>query len=166
MDTATWVELELLGRAVGTFGTLIGAGGGFLLVPPLLILYPAHVATATSHFILAVMSFVGTAPHVLNGDFVEGVRRTIALGIGVLIGAQFGAWLSQRVHGRSIMRSLAVGLLGVGGRLAMHAAVGAGIALISAAAQLARVDRTVIERHLLAMPSGGVGLVAIAATMS
>jgi uncharacterized membrane protein YfcA len=29
-----------LGLIVGAFGTLIGAGGGFILVPILLLLYP------------------------------------------------------------------------------------------------------------------------------
>ena len=39
--------LALLGVALGAFGTLVGAGGGFLLVPILLFVYPeigrAHV---------------------------------------------------------------------------------------------------------------------------
>ena len=29
-----------LGLAIGAFGTLIGAGGGFILVPVLLLIYP------------------------------------------------------------------------------------------------------------------------------
>ncbi|HVC06700.1 MAG TPA: hypothetical protein VND98_03815 [Solirubrobacterales bacterium] len=36
----TYVLLALLGVAVGTVGTLVGAGGGFTLTPVLLILYP------------------------------------------------------------------------------------------------------------------------------
>ena len=32
--------LALLGFAVGAFGTLVGAGGGFILVPILLFIYP------------------------------------------------------------------------------------------------------------------------------
>ncbi len=32
----------LLGLAAGTFGALIGAGGGFALMPVLLLLYPAE----------------------------------------------------------------------------------------------------------------------------
>jgi hypothetical protein len=96
------------------------------------------------------MAFVGTATHVINGDFVEGVRRTVALGAGVLAGAQIGAWLSQRVHGRWIMRSLAVGLLGVGGRLATHALIAGGLAMLAAFVQAAMLDRDVLARHLLA----------------
>jgi uncharacterized membrane protein YfcA len=151
----------ILSFGVGFFSSVLGIGGGVIHVPLLIqfLGYPAHVATATSHFILAVMSFVGTVTHVVDGDFAEGVRRTIALGIGVLVGAQAGAWLSQRVHGRWIMRSLAVGLLGVGGRLATHALIGGGLALLAAFAQAARLDQAVLARHLLAMPHGTMQLV-------
>ena len=34
------VALVAIGLAVGAFGTLVGAGGGFLLTPILLVLYP------------------------------------------------------------------------------------------------------------------------------
>ena len=34
------VEFLVIGTLVGTFGTLIGAGGGFILTPILLLLYP------------------------------------------------------------------------------------------------------------------------------
>lgn len=153
----------VLSFGVGFMSSVLGIGGGVIHVPLLIqfLGYPAHIATATSHFILAVMSFVGTATHIVNGDFVEGTRRTIALGVGVLAGAQIGAWLSQKVHGRWIMRSLAVGLLGVGGRLALHALLGGGLALLAALVQAARTDQTVLTRHLLAMPTLGAGIVGI-----
>jgi hypothetical protein len=35
-----YVLLALLGLVVGTFGTLVGAGGGFILTPVLLVVYP------------------------------------------------------------------------------------------------------------------------------
>ena len=34
------VLLGLLGFGVGVFGTLVGAGGGFILTPVLLLVYP------------------------------------------------------------------------------------------------------------------------------
>ncbi|MXY37154.1 MAG: sulfite exporter TauE/SafE family protein, partial [Dehalococcoidia bacterium] len=34
------VLLILLGLGVGVFGAIVGAGGGFLLVPILLVVYP------------------------------------------------------------------------------------------------------------------------------
>jgi uncharacterized membrane protein YfcA len=79
--------------------------------------FPVHIATATSHFVLAIMALTGTLVHVAQGVFVQGVRRTILLSIGVVVGAQFGAMLSNRVGGKLIIRGLAVALAFVGLRL-------------------------------------------------
>jgi len=76
--------------------------------------FPVHIATATSHFILAIMSLTGTIVHIVTGAFTRGVRRTACLAIGVLIGAQFGAAMSNRVKGVWIIRGLA-GALGIVG---------------------------------------------------
>lgn len=97
---------------VGFVSSLLGIGGGIIHVPALVYLcnFPVHIATATSHFILAVMSFTGTGVHILSGTFSRGLRRTICLSIGVLLGAQVGAQLSRRVHGDWIIRALAVAL--------------------------------------------------------
>jgi uncharacterized membrane protein YfcA len=104
---------------VGFISSLLGVGGGFIHVPALsrLLDFPVHIATATSHFVLAVMALTGTLVHVVQGVFVHGARRTAVLAVGVLIGAQFGARLSNRVGGRMIIRGLAIALLFVGIRL-------------------------------------------------
>jgi uncharacterized protein len=104
---------------VGFISSLLGVGGGFIHVPALahLLNFPVHIATATSHFVLAVMALTGTLVHVATGVFIHGVRRTAILAIGVLIGAQAGAWMSNRVGGKSIIRALAVALAFVGIRL-------------------------------------------------
>jgi uncharacterized membrane protein YfcA len=39
-DWLVWPGLVLLGAGVGAYGALIGAGGGFILVPVLIVLYP------------------------------------------------------------------------------------------------------------------------------
>ena len=82
-----------------------------------LLHFPVHVATATSQFIVAVMALTGSATHLAAGLFQHGVRRMIALSIGVVLGAQLGARLSGRVHGDWIIRGLAVALGLVGARL-------------------------------------------------
>ena len=86
-----------------------------------LLNFPVHIATATSHFVLAIMAATGTTVHIVTGTFAHGVRRTIALSIGVFIGAQVGAWCSHRVHGAWIIRSLAIALGLVGLRLLLAA---------------------------------------------
>ena len=54
-------SLALDGLAVGLLTGTIGAGGGFLIVPMLVLLagLPVHRAVATSVFIIAINSFVG-----------------------------------------------------------------------------------------------------------
>jgi uncharacterized protein len=104
---------------VGYVSSFLGIGGGIIHVPALsfLLNFPVHVATATSHFILAIMALTGTVVHILNGTFAHGVHRTIALAIGVVLGAQIGARLSERIRGNWIIRSLAVALGIVGLRI-------------------------------------------------
>lgn len=109
-----------LSVAVGYLSSLLGIGGGIIHVPALahLLNFPVHVATATSHFILAIMALAGTLVHVLNGSFSQGgAMQTIYLSAGVLFGAQIGARLSSRVKGGFIIRSLAVAIALVGIRI-------------------------------------------------
>ncbi|EKQ53101.1 sulfite exporter TauE/SafE family protein, partial [Clostridium sp. Maddingley MBC34-26] len=97
---------------VGFMSSFLGIGGGIIHVPVLvnILNYPVHIATATSHFVLAVMSFSGTIVHIVDGVLQSSVIQTAALSIGVLFGAQLGAKLSKRIHGVAIIRSLAVAL--------------------------------------------------------
>ncbi|MBF0508895.1 MAG: sulfite exporter TauE/SafE family protein [Deltaproteobacteria bacterium] len=111
----------LLSLGVGFVSSFLGIGGGIIHVPVLsnILLFPVHIATATSHFILAIATFVGTVVHIISGTFHHGVRRAVALAIGVLIGAQIGAMLSSKVRSKVIIRSLAVALYLVGIRLTL-----------------------------------------------
>ncbi len=52
-----FVWLVPLGFLVGAYGTLIGAGGGFVLMPILLILYPAETPELLTSISLAVVFF-------------------------------------------------------------------------------------------------------------
>jgi uncharacterized membrane protein YfcA len=155
----------VLSFGVGFLSSVLGIGGGIIHVPLLIqfLGYPAHIATATSHFILAFMSFVGTATHVVTGEFDHGVRRTVALGIGVLVGAQFGAWLSQRVHGRKILYALACGIIGVGGRLVLKSAPAAFLLLWHVETGLAMTDDRLIRSHGLALMGGSILALGISA---
>ena len=107
--------------AVGFLASLLGIGGGIIHVPFLVrvLKFPAHVATATSHFVLAFVAAAGTIVHIIHGDFKSPtwVLITILLGAGVLVGAQLGARLSRRIHGVWIMRGLAIALLSASLRL-------------------------------------------------
>ncbi len=104
---------------VGFMSSLLGIGGGVIHVPVMvqLLLFPAHVATATSHYVLTISALAGTIVHVLNGNLDGGYDRLAPLAIGVLVGAQIGAKLSRRVAGSLLIRLLAIALAGVALRL-------------------------------------------------
>jgi uncharacterized membrane protein YfcA len=106
---------------VGFVSSFLGIGGGVIHVPLLVraLGFPTHVATATSHFVLAWMAGVGTVTHALAGSFGggHGLRRAAALSVGVVVGAQVGARLSRRLRGHHIERLLAVALLALASRL-------------------------------------------------
>jgi uncharacterized membrane protein YfcA len=108
---------------IGWVSSLLGIGGGAFHVPVLVYFlhFPLHIATATSHLTLAIMSLMGSVTHVFMGDFTHGLRRTVALAVGVLVGAQLGAMLSQRLRSTTLIRILALGLVLFGIRLVLQA---------------------------------------------
>ena len=109
---------------VGFLSSFLGIGGGVIHVPLLVRAFgfPTHIATATSHFVLAIMAGTGTITHLVVGSFHHhGLRRTIALAVGVVAGAQLGAHISLRLHGRVIHWLLTVALLALSARLLVGA---------------------------------------------
>jgi uncharacterized protein len=114
-----WMTGILISLVVGYVSSFLGIGGGIIHVPALcyILNFPIHVATATSHFILAIMALTGTIVHIFTGTFAHGVHRTIALAIGVVLGAQIGARLSEKIQGGWIIRGLAMALIVVGIRI-------------------------------------------------
>lgn len=114
----------VLSFAVGLVSSMLGIGGGIIHVPAMvnMLNFPVHIATATSHFILAVMALTGTIVHIIDGTLGWGdAPGLLALGGGAVVGAKVGAYLSQRIHGRWIMRGLAIALAIVGVRVLLAA---------------------------------------------
>ncbi|HEY8775457.1 MAG TPA: sulfite exporter TauE/SafE family protein [Gaiellaceae bacterium] len=111
----------LYSLAVGFLSSFLGIGGGVIHVPLLVraLGFPTHIATATSHFVLAIMAGTGSLTHIALGSFAHhhGLRRTLALSVGVVAGAQLGARISLRLRGSVIQLLLAAALLALAARL-------------------------------------------------
>ena len=106
---------------VGYFSPLLGIGGGIIHVPYIAerLKFPVHIATATSHFILAIMATVSVIVHYYNGVYDQPViaNTVISLSAGIVVGAQIGAYLSKLIKGKVIIKALAVCLAVVGLRI-------------------------------------------------
>lgn len=111
----------LLSAGVGFLSSILGIGGGIIHVPAMVYLlgFPAHVATATSHFVLAASSLFGVFSHYLLHNVVADVG--LAIGLGAVAGAQWGARLSLKVRSQAILTLLALCLFLLGLRLAWTA---------------------------------------------
>jgi len=71
--------LTPLGFIVGAFGTLIGAGGGFILVPILLLLYPNKSPDTITSISLAVVFF-----NAVSGSFAYSKMKRIDYKSGII----------------------------------------------------------------------------------
>jgi len=80
----SWLELLLipLGFAVGAYGTLVGAGGGFVLVPMLLLIY-----VDDSQRELTAISLAVVLANSLSGSIAYGRRRLIDYRTGLTFAA-------------------------------------------------------------------------------
>lgn len=107
--------------AVGFLSPLLGIGGGIIHVPAMVhwLNFPVHIATATSHFILAVMATVSVVVHAVKGNYSDPYifHMILWLSIGVIAGAQLGAFLSHKMKTSAIVKALALCLGLVGLRL-------------------------------------------------
>jgi uncharacterized membrane protein YfcA len=112
---------SLLSVLVGYFSPLLGIGGGIIHVPAMVewLKFPVHIATATSHFILAIMATVTVIVHFYDGSYDNPIiwKTAAWLIVGVVPGAQLGAYLSRRINDKAIIRSLAICLAIVGVRI-------------------------------------------------
>ena len=109
----------VLSAVVGFLSSILGIGGGIIHVPAMVYVlgFPAHVATATSHFVLAISTFAGVLSHYALGNIL--MEPALIVGAGAVLGAQFGARLSLKVKSKSILKMLALALLVLGLRMAL-----------------------------------------------
>jgi uncharacterized membrane protein YfcA len=105
---------------VGILSSLFGVGGGIIHVPFLIVVLgiPVHTATATSQFVLTITSLTGSLIFLRQGQVH--LAAVASMGLGVLIGAQGGSFLSTRMRGEPIRRLLTVALAIIAIRLVLR----------------------------------------------
>lgn len=118
------LPVAALGLSISFLGTLLGIGGGFIMVPALIYLLkvPTSVVVGTSLVqILGVMS-IATVSHSLASQTVD-IMLAFLLMIGGVIGAQMGASMGQKLRGEHLRALLGLLVLTVGLRFAYNLVV-------------------------------------------
>ncbi|MDC7994188.1 MULTISPECIES: sulfite exporter TauE/SafE family protein [Flavobacteriaceae] len=92
------------GLVVGAITGIVGAGGGFLIIPALVLLakLPMKKAVATSLLIIAIKSLIGFLGDVQNLD-IDWPFLLIFTGISI-IGIFIGIWLNKFIDGKKLKK--------------------------------------------------------------
>ncbi len=103
-----------IGFVVGLLASIMGVGGGFIMVPAMIYLLhmPTNVVIGTSLFQIVFITALVTVLHAVDNQTVDIVLALLLLGGGV-IGAQFGARAGQYLKGEQLRALLALMVIAV-----------------------------------------------------
>ena len=91
------------GAIVGVVTGLVGAGGGFLIIPALVLLakLPMKQAVGTSLMIIAAKSLIGFVGDMRGNEVIDWSFLAVFSSIAV-VGILIGSWLSKRIPGEKL----------------------------------------------------------------
>lgn len=113
-----WIKVAAMGLAAGALNGFFGVGGGFMIVPALVLVlgFAPRLAVGTSLTIIALISIGGIIGHLQFGSLDPHMMLLVILGsaFGILLGTRLGRWVSpQAVNtaAATITVGLALGLI-------------------------------------------------------
>jgi uncharacterized membrane protein YfcA len=106
--------LGVVGLAAGVLAGLFGVGGGFIIVPALVMFSGMGIqrAIGTSLLVITLISAAGTASHVLAGKDLTLVTAGLFTA-GSVAGLFAGSGLAGRLAGPTLQRVFAAAIVGV-----------------------------------------------------
>lgn len=112
------------GAGIGTITGFLGVGGGFLIVPTLVVALALsmRLAVGTSLAIIAATSLFALAAHLGAGRELD-VGATIAITLGCIAGAVVGSQLCGRIPQARLARAFSMVVCAVAGYLLLSVAV-------------------------------------------
>ena len=107
----TVVMFFLLGSVVGAFGTLVGIGGGLILVPVFLWVfgYPAQQTIGTSLFIVLLNAVSGTWAYIQQKKVF--FHAAIRFGVATIPGAFLGSYIATYFTGATFSLTFGIFLV-------------------------------------------------------
>jgi uncharacterized membrane protein YfcA len=108
----------VIGFGVGVLSSILGVGGGFVVVPAMIYILrmPTNVVTGTSLAQIIVVTAATTVLQSVNNHAVDAMLAALLVTGGV-IGAQFGVRIGARLRGEQLRLMLALMVIAVALRL-------------------------------------------------
>jgi uncharacterized membrane protein YfcA len=102
----------LIGMVVGVLATIMGVGGGFIMVPAMIYILrmPTNVVIGTSLYQIVFVTSLVTILHSYQNQTVD-IILAIILMIGGVIGVQIGAHYGHKLKGEQLRALLGVIIL-------------------------------------------------------
>ncbi|MBV7516533.1 sulfite exporter TauE/SafE family protein [Ensifer sp. ENS12] len=115
------IPVASLGFCIGILTSIMGVGGGFIMVPAMIYLLriPTNVVVGTSLFQIVFVSAYTVIVQASTNYTVDIVLAFVLMIAGV-IGAQYGVRVGQKLRGEQLRALLALLVLAVGIRLAIE----------------------------------------------
>lgn len=115
------IPVLVLGGAIGFLSSIMGVGGGFIMVPAMIYLLkvPTNVVIGTSLYQIVFVTAFATVMQATTNQSVDIVLAMLLMSGGV-VGAQYGARIGQKLRGEQLRALLALLVLAVGLRLAIE----------------------------------------------
>lgn len=114
------IPILALGFGIGVLTSIMGVGGGFIMVPAMIYLLhvPTNVVIGTSLFQIIFVTAFTTVIQATTNQSVDIFLAGLLMIAGV-IGAQYGVRVGQKLRGEQLRALLALLVLAVGVRLAL-----------------------------------------------
>ncbi|QDU58199.1 sulfite exporter TauE/SafE family protein [Aeoliella mucimassa] len=106
--------LSLLGLLTGILSGMFGVGGGFIIVPALVLFggLKIHSAIATSLMVIFLISISGVTSYVHQGGHISWALTGL-FALGGAVGMQLGSRLSRELSGPTLQRVFAIAMVAV-----------------------------------------------------
>lgn len=111
------LRILLPGLGMGVITGLVGAGGGFLIVPMLVLLgrLPMHTAVGTSLLVITLNTLAGLAGHAGHLDL--DLALTAAVTGSAILGTFAGTWLAHQIPAHRLRKGFAWFVIATAGYL-------------------------------------------------
>jgi uncharacterized membrane protein YfcA len=107
----TLIAILLVAAAAGLFGSMLGVGGGIIMVPMLTLAFGAPIKTAIAASIVCVIATSSMAQTVFVGQGMTNVRLGMFLEMSTVVGAIAGGITAVLVDARFLQVSFALVLI-------------------------------------------------------